>query len=130
MKTVYLYLGTLLIYVLVDLLFINLFAKSFIQKQVGSLLAVKPDWVAGLIFYFIFTAGILYFAVLPASDLKAALWNGAFLGLLCYATYELVNKALLAGWPWAMVAVDLIWGILVGLLTSGMSWYIRNTWLS
>lgn len=130
MKTVYLYLCTLSIYVLLDLLFINLFAKSFIQKQVGSLLAVKPDWVAGLIFYLIFTAGIIHFAVLPALDLKAALWNGAFLGLLCYATYELVNKALLAGWPWALVAVDLVWGILAGLLTAGLSWYIRSNWLS
>jgi len=130
MKTVYLYLGTLMIYVLLDLLFINLFAKSFIKRQVGSLLAVKPNWIAGLIFYFIFSAGILHFAVMPSLSLKAALWNGAFLGLLCYATYELVNKALLTGWPWALVLVDLIWGVVVGSLTAGLSWYIRNQWIN
>lgn len=129
MKTVYVYLCTLVIYVLLDLLFINLFAKSFIQRQVGSLLAVKPDWMAGLLFYFVFTAGILHFAILPSLNLKAAIWNGAFLGLLCYATYELVNKALLTGWPWALVVVDLIWGVIVGSLTAGLSWYIRHFWI-
>lgn len=129
MKTLYVYLCTIVIYILLDLLFINLFAKAFIQKQVGPMLASKPDWLAGVIFYLIFTAGIIYFAILPAPNLKQAAWNGAFLGLLCYGTYELVNKSLLAGWPWKLVVVDIAWGLIVGTCTAGLSWYIRDKWL-
>ncbi|MEK7254868.1 MAG: DUF2177 family protein [Bacteroidota bacterium] len=122
MKTVWLFLLTLLIYGILDLAFIAFFAKNFIQKQVGWLLAPKPDLVAAVIFYLIFVGGILYFCVFPAQTASRALLNGVFFGLVTYGTYELVNKSLLDRWPAAMVVVDLIWGVFVGGAVSWVSY--------
>ena len=122
MKTIGHFLLTLGTYAVFDLAFINLFAKKFIQNQVGWLLAPQPDLKAAALFYLIFTGGILYFCVWPAPNASKALANGALFGLVTYATYELVNKALLDRWPWPLVAVDLLWGAAVGAAVSWVSW--------
>lgn len=126
MKIFLLFLVTAVLYASLDLLFINLFAKQFIQRQVGWLLAPAPDWKAGVLFYLIFTAGVLYFCVLPAQSAGRALQNGAFFGLVTYATYELVNRALLDKWTWALVWVDLAWGIFIGGAVSWASWVLAE----
>ncbi|MBK8555783.1 MAG: DUF2177 family protein [Lewinellaceae bacterium] len=124
------FFATLVLYGTFDLLFINLFAKAFIQKQVGPLLAEQPDLSAGIVFYLIFTAGLLYFCIYPAHSWQQAALNGAFFGLVAYATYELVNKALLAGWPLALVVVDIAWGIFVGAAVCSLSYLLlsRMAW--
>ncbi len=122
MKLLLQFLGVLILYMVLDLAFINFFAKNFIREQVGWLLAPSPDLRAGLLFYLLFAAGLLYFCIWPASSAGRALLNGAFFGLVTYATYELVNKALLDKWPWPLVLVDLAWGTLAGALVSWSIW--------
>lgn len=124
------FLMTLLGYALLDLIFINFLAKGFIREQVGDLLAEKPDWWAGLLFYLIFSAGLLYFCISPAPTAGRALTNGAFFGLVSYATYELVNRALLAGWPWKLVLVDMAWGVFAGAAVCWLSWKLGRSLLS
>lgn len=128
MKTVLLFIGTLLVYAALDLTFITLLAKGFIQRQIPQLLAPKPDLIAAGVFYLIFIAGILYFCVYPADKPAKALLNGAFFGLVTYATYELVNKSLLDKWPLALVVVDLAWGVFVGAAVSWVSFLLKK-WL-
>jgi uncharacterized membrane protein len=117
------YTITLGIYIVLDLLYINFLAKNFIPSQVGHLLASKPYWPSALVFYLLYTLGMVYFTVLPSQFLQDALFKGAFLGLLCYGTYELVNKSLLADWPMKMVVVDMVWGMVVTAMVSGLSWW-------
>jgi uncharacterized membrane protein len=117
---------TLLVYALFDLAFINLFARDFIRRQVGGLLAEQPDLVAGVLFYLIFTVGLLYFCIEPAQSGGRAAFNGALFGLVTYATYELVNRALLANWPLALVVVDLAWGVFVGAVVSWVGFQIKK----
>ncbi len=127
MNTALLYIATLVCYAIIDLAWINLFAKSFIRKQVGSLMAHKPDLMAGGVFYIIFTIGLLYFCVYPAlleNSIGKALISGALFGLMTYGTYELVNKALLNNWPWPLVIIDIIWGVFAGALVSFISFKI------
>ena len=126
MKTLLLFMLTLAVYAALDLAFINLFAKDFIQRQVGPVLAAKPDLAAAGIFYLIFVAALLYFCVFPAATLPRAAWNGAFFGLVTYATYELVNRSLLAGWPLALVCVDIAWGVFVGTVVSAAGFWLRH----
>ncbi|GAB4493378.1 MAG: DUF2177 family protein [Saprospiraceae bacterium] len=128
MKNLVHFLLTLSLYAVLDLLWLNLFAKNFIQKQVGQYLAAQPDLKAGILFYLIFTAGLLWFCVLPVPTQGRAALNGAFFGLVTYATYELVNKALLDKWPLPLVMVDIAWGIFVGTIVSWASYKIR-IWL-
>jgi uncharacterized membrane protein len=87
-------------------------------------MADKPDWVAAGVFYLIYAAGLLYFCVNPANSGARAAFNGAFFGLVAYATYELVNKALLARWPVALVVVDMAWGVFASALVCWASFRI------
>ncbi|MFN0213912.1 MAG: DUF2177 family protein [Saprospiraceae bacterium] len=119
---------TLVTYAMFDLAWLNLFAKNFVHRQVGQYLAAKPDLMAALVFYLIFTAGLIYFCIWPANSARQALLNGAFFGLVTYGTYELVNKALLHQWPYPLVVVDMAWGIFVGAIVSWIGFRMQ-VWL-
>jgi uncharacterized membrane protein len=50
-----------------------------------------------------------------------ALFFGALLGLVSYATYDLTNLATLKDWPLIVTVVDLIWGTVLGGVVSYVS---------
>lgn len=129
MKILIHFILTLVVYSLLDLAFINLFAKEFIQKQVGEMLAPNADLKAAVVFYLIFIITLLYFCVYPAYETRSvmkSIISGALFGLVTYGTYELVNKSLLANWPIQMVIVDMIWGVFVGTTVSWASYQIMG----
>ena len=124
MQTLLLYLASTVIFFSIDMLWLGLVARSFYKQRLGFILSENVNWPAAVIFYLLYIAGILYFAVLPAikgQSWQTAAFNGALLGLLCYATYDLTNMATINKWPLIVVVVDLAWGILltgtVALLT-------------
>lgn len=131
LKTFLHFLLTLALYAAFDLAWLNVFARDFVQRQVGERLAERPDWVAAGVFYLIFTGGLLWFCVWPAQHPGRALLNGALFGLVAYGTYELVNKALLDKWPLPLVIVDMAWGVLAGALVSWLGWQLgrRFGWM-
>ena len=104
----------------IDMVWLGLVAKDFYNKQIGKLLTENVIWSAAIVFYLVYIAGIMYFAVLPAVEKESmakAVINGALLGGLAYATYDLTNLATLKGWPFTIVIVDIIWGmVLTGLV--------------
>ena len=111
-----LYLGTFAAFLAIDMVWLGFVAKSFYRKHLGALMRPKPNWAVALIFYMLFVAGILIFAVVPAKDsgslIRAAVLGGLF-GLFTYGTYDLTNWATLKGWPPAVVIVDMVWGIVL-----------------
>ncbi|MCJ8502878.1 DUF2177 family protein [Desulfatitalea alkaliphila] len=115
-------------FLIVDLLWLGIFAKGFYQRQIGHLMADQVNWPAALLFYAVYMVGILFFAVLPANSIGQALLLGAALGFLAYATYDLTNWAVLKDWPPAMVAVDLVWGTVLTGLTAAIGYYVARQW--
>jgi uncharacterized membrane protein len=108
----YLYLLTVPVFFAIDMLWLGFIARDFYQNRLGHLLGTV-NWTAAIIFYLFFIVGILFFAVVPALEsgsLLRALFVGAFLGLLTYATYDLTNLATLKDWPLTVALVDMIWG--------------------
>ena len=92
-------------------------------------MADKPNWIAAVIFYLLYIGGILFFSVLPAlreHSWQTAVINGAILGLLCYATYDLTNMATIKNWPLIVVIVDIIWGIVLTGSVSVITYLIGN----
>lgn len=128
MKLFLLFVLTMTAYVCFDLVWLNVFAKNFINRQVGFLLAQKPDLLAALLFYLIFVGGLLYFCVFPAATMGRAALNGMLYGLATYATYELVNKSLLDRWTYALVWVDILWGMFACAIVSFLSFKLK-IWL-
>jgi len=121
MKTAALYGIATGIFFAIDMLWLGFFAKNFYKEKLGFIFTGEINWAAAVIFYLIYIGGILFFAVLPAlreQNWTMALINGAVLGGLCYATYDLTNMATIKQWPLIVVVVDIIWGI---VLTGGIS---------
>lgn len=133
MKYIYLFVGTFVIFMVIDLLWIGVLMKDFYRDKIGFLMAKDVRWGAAVVFYVLYIFGVLYFVVLPVVEsgggVEAALFKGALLGLLCYATYDLTNMATLAGWPVSMVVVDMIWGTVLTALVSGGSFLLASKWI-
>ncbi len=105
----------------IDMVWLVVVANKFYTKKLGDLKAQKVNWVAAILFYVLFMAGLTYFAILPAvaaQSLGLAVLNGAFFGLVAYATYDLTNLATTKNWPLTVTIVDLIWGTTVSLLVT------------
>jgi uncharacterized membrane protein len=115
-KAVLLYALTVPVFFAVDMVWLGLIAKPFYAKQIGHLMAAKVRWTPALLFYFLYIAGIVFFAVLPALErggLGRAVLSGAVLGLIAYATYDLTNLATLREWPVLVTVIDLVWGMVL-----------------
>ena len=126
-----LYALTVPVFFIIDLIWLGVVAKGFYQKNLKYILSPNVNWTAAIIFYLMYIAGILIFAVVPGvakdSLRHAALW-GALFGFFTYATYDLTNLALLKDWPLNIVIVDIIWGMVLCTIVATLSFYIAK-WL-
>lgn len=121
------YLLTTLVFFMIDLTWLGLIARSFYAKHLGPLLADQVNWIAAIVFYLLFIAGIFIFAILPAverASLSRAMLYGGLFGFFTYATYDLTNLATLKGWPMTVVLVDIAWGVVLTALVSTAGYLI------
>lgn len=127
MQTIFwlkLYLLTVPVFFAIDMLWLGYVARSFYKNRLDHLLSPEVNWPAALVFYFVYIAGILFFAVRPglaAQSLLVACLYGALFGFFTYATYDLTNLATLRQWPMAVVVVDILWGTVLCTLVGGAS---------
>lgn len=125
-----LYFATLIAFFAIDMLWLGLVARGFYRRQLGFLLSSQTNWVAAIIFYLLFIAGILVFVVLPgleADSIRTTILLGALFGLVTYATYDLTNLATVKNWPLAVTVVDLAWGTFLSIAVS-CSGFFAGKW--
>lgn len=111
-----LYLLTIPIFFLIDMIWLGSLAKKFYGDNVGHLLSEKVNWKAALVFYFMYIVGILFYSVVPSledGDWQKAFLLGSAFGFFTYATYDLTNLATLKNWSVKVVIVDIVWGIIL-----------------
>ena len=127
-----LYLLTIPVFFLVDLIWLGYVAKRFYRSNLDFILSPDVNWPAAISFYLIYIVGILFFAVAPALEreslTRALLWGGLY-GFFTYATYDLTNMALIKGWPLKIVVVDIAWGIVLCAVVAASSFGIAR-WLA
>ena len=126
-----LYALTVPVFFVIDILWLGVVAKGFYRKKLNFILSPDLNWVAAIIFYLIYIAGIIFFAVRPA--IIAASWSqaaglGALFGFFTYATYDLTNMATIKNWPLAIVVIDILWGVCLCTVVSCLSFLISH-WL-
>ena len=105
----------------IDAVWLTTMANRLYRPVIGSIMAAKPDMTAAVAFYLIYLAGVVFFAVSPAlkeASVVRALINGAALGFVAYATYDLTNQATLKVWSTHLTLIDLAWGT---VLTASIS---------
>lgn len=129
-KYVAAYLGAGLTFAAIDFVWLTTMTNRLYKPVIGPIMADKPDMKAAVAFYLISTAGTVFLAIAPA--LKEGNWtraaiNGAVLGFVAYATYDLTNQATLAVWQTKLTIIDLIWGTTLTML-SATGGYFAARW--
>jgi uncharacterized membrane protein len=118
------YAVALLIFLVIDAVWLSTAGRMIYVSEMGSLLRDKPDFVIAFGFYLIFIAGLVGFVIYPAhmvGSLPQAVMMGAFFGLVTYATYDLTNLATLKGFTPLIAIVDLVWGAVLSASVSGLT---------
>jgi uncharacterized membrane protein len=123
-----LYLATMIVLLPLDFLFLGVLAKGLFISEVGDMLG-EVRVAPAILFYLIYVVGIVVFV----NGQATATWQstalyGALFGLFCYATFELTSMAMLKHWSWAVVAVDMSWGVIVTAISATAGLLITN-WL-
>ncbi len=115
------YLIAVVAFLLIDLVWLTMVAPSLYDRLLGDLLAEQPNVAAAGVFYALFVAGLIHFVVGPAvaaDSWRIAALNGAFFGLVTYATWDLTSLAVIEGFPLALVPIDLAWGAVLAATVS------------
>ena len=77
-----LYAVALSTFLVIDLAWLGLIARSFYQTHLGPLMRSDVNWVAAAVFYLLFVAGTVVFVVWPAIE-RESLLRYRIRGLSC-----------------------------------------------
>lgn len=94
------------------------------EPVIGDIMANEFNVGAAAAFYFIYLAGMVWFAIRPALEsgrVSQGLLNGALLGALCYATFDLTSQAVFSVWATHISIADIAWGAFATGTTSALS---------
>ncbi|MBW8910421.1 MAG: DUF2177 family protein [Sphingomonas sp.] len=120
-RVVVAYVATLAVFAALDFIWLTQVGPLLYQPLIGSILAPEPRMGPAILFYALYIAGLVYFAVLPGlagTGWRGALLKGALFGFFAYATYDLTNQATLIVWSSRITMLDMAWGAFVSGLGS------------
>jgi uncharacterized membrane protein len=123
------YLATGLVFLAIDAVRLTVAAQRLYRPLIGDMLLESFRLLPALLFYLIYIAGIVVFAIAPAmasGRWTTATFYGAFLGFVAYATYDLTNQATLRNWPAAVTVADLCWGTFLTALAATIGFLITR----
>jgi len=107
------YAVAFIVMVVVDLIWLRWFSEAMFRPTVGELLTENPNYVAAVLFYIFYIAGLLIFAMsgaLKGGGLGHAALYGALFGFFAYMTFDFTNLAILRLWTWQLALADMAWG--------------------
>jgi uncharacterized membrane protein len=110
------YAATAVVFLVLDAIWLTVMADRLYRPAMGAIMLERFSLAPAAIFYLLYIAGVIVFAVSPAMATgrwTTALGYGAMLGLMAYATYDLTNQATLKNWSWTVTIADLCWGTFV-----------------
>jgi len=122
------YVMTGLSFALIDSIWLRTMYTRLYQPEIGELLGGLRLGPA-IAFYLLYIGGMMWFAVGPAlanGRWQTALVQGAVLGFMCYATYDLTNFATLKIWSMKVTLLDIMWGTVLTGSASLAGWAATN----
>jgi uncharacterized membrane protein len=116
-----------LIFFGIDLVWLTIMTPRLYKPQLAAYMTDKFNLLPALIFYVLFTAGLMVLVVFPAVErgsLPRALLLGGLLGLVAYATYDLTNLSSIKNWPLIISVVDIAWGTVLSAASAAIGYLI------
>src|SRR5512145_740917 len=110
----------------IDVGWLGVVARTFYRRHLGHLLAAEVNWPAAIVFYLVFIAGIVLFAVRPALETHSAMRALTYGALFGFSTYDLTNHATMRDWPAIVTVVDLAWGTTLSALVAYSSYQVSH----
>lgn len=126
------YISATLAFAILDILWLSLAGAALFKRTLEGVLLTDIRIAPAVLFYLVFPAGLVVFAVSPALKAHApmlALGFGALLGFFAYATYDLTNFATIKGWTAQLATIDIACGTLWSALAALAAYYI-TTWVN
>jgi uncharacterized membrane protein len=111
----------LVIFLVLDAIWLGLVARGFYMSRIGDLILDQPRWAVAGIFYAAYVVGLVYFAIstgMNGGGPAVAALNGALLGFFSYLTYNFTNLSTMKGYDTAVALVDTTWGTFLGAAVS------------
>jgi uncharacterized membrane protein len=122
-KQVITYIATLVVFLAIDMAWLGWIARSTYVAEMGDLIRKQPNIVAAVVFYLLYAAGLMFFAISPglkAGSIMQSVLLGGALGLVAYGTYDLTNLSVVNGFGVKIALIDLAWGTFLSAITSGI----------
>ena len=107
-----------------DAVWLNWAGPNLYEPTIGELMADDINLGAAGAFYLLYLAGMTWFAIKPGLEsgkAASALLNGALLGALCYATFDLTSQAVFKIWATHISIMDIAWGAFATGTTSAIA---------
>lgn len=107
-----------------DAMWLSWAGPNLYRPIIGEIMAEDFNMVAAGVFYVLYLIGMMWFAVKPGLESgrwTSALLNGALLGGLCYATFDLTSQAVFKVWATQISVLDIGWGAFATGTTSAIA---------
>ncbi len=127
MKWIIAYFSAAVVFGLLDAMWLNWAGPNLYQPTIGEIMATDINLAAAGVFYFLYLAGMVWFAIKPGLEsgkVSTALLNGVLLGGLCYATFDLTSQAVFKVWATHITIADIIWGMFATGTTSAAATFV------
>ncbi len=127
MKWIIAYIAAAVAFGALDAVWLRWAADNLYRPVIGSIMAEDFRMGAAAAFYVIYIAGMVWFAVKPgvtSGSVSTALLNGALLGGLCYATFDLTSQAVMKVWATHVSIADIAWGTFATAVAAGVSTWV------
>lgn len=124
MKLVIAYVVAAIAFGVLDALWLRWAGPNLYRPVIGEIMADEFRLAPAAAFYLIYIAGMVWFAIRPgleSGSVVTALLNGAMLGALCYATFDLTSQAVFKVWSTHVSLMDIAWGATATALASAAS---------
>ena len=122
---IYTWAVALAIMSLVDYVWLQLTLTRFYKFYLGLSFAAEVSYFPVIVFYLMYTGGLVYVLLLPALKYNLNLYQitlrAMIIGCMAYGAYDLTNQATIGGWSSIVSIVDIAWGMFVTGLTSSLT---------
>jgi uncharacterized membrane protein len=109
------YIAVLVVFGAIDAAWLITMGPILYRPALAEILAPNLRVAPAIVFYLMYPAGVVLFAVAPAlrsGSLASAFMLAALFGAFAYATYDLTNYATLRVWTLPITVLDIVYGAL------------------